>query len=874
MNWWQIKKRDADLERELRSDLELEEEEQREGGVSEEEARYAALRAFGNPMLIREQALAVWSWNWLEALARDLRFSLRTLRRSPGFAVIAILVMALGIGANVALFTVVRSVLLKPLPFDDPDHLVMLYEAGLHEDDTAGSNPVAGGMYDEWKKQNRSYSGLALAKGIRVGLSGSGGQLPEKLYSALFSWDMLRTLGVQPALGRDFTQEDDSPGANATVLLSWGLWKRRFGGDPAILNQTIDLDAKPYTVIGVMPAWFDFPDTSTQLWTPVYHDKPEDEMTSFSNHMFRVVGRLKPGVGASQGVADLGIISQRTHNAHLNNPLIRQSARSRPLLDHIVGEIKKPLYVLLEATCCLLLIACLNVANLLVARAAARRKELAIRTALGGGWLRLIGERLMECLLLSASGGALGLLLAFSALQWLTRTRHDMSRVESIHIDGSVAAFTVGVIVLCALVSGLIAAFSVSDKRILGALLETSRSVSGGSARASLRKVLLTLEVGLTVILLVGAGLLLKSYERLRSADMGCLTQDVITMHLGIPDARYPTPAQRANFYDTLLDRVRALPGVHAAAFATVVPGQGYQMDWTFNVVEHPPLPKGTGQFALSRWADPKYFHAMGIPILRGRTFDDSKRLDAANEVVISQSFASQYFPGEDPLGRHLSVRGKNAVIVGIVGDTRYAIGETPKPVQYYPLDAGVETVGTLVIRSSRGPSHNPEQFALPVQRIVSAMDPDLPVSDVLTMNQLLGQSTLGQSFNAALLVAFATLSLALAAVGLFGVMSYIAAQRTTEIGIRVALGAKREQVMRKMLLDGMRPAVFGLLVGLAASLEAGRLMRDLLYEIKPLDPAVYAAVAATLLAVAAFACIVPAWRASRLDPVQALRAE
>src|SRR5216683_2620296 len=722
MKWWQIKKRDSDLERELRSDLELEEEEQREGGISGEEARYAALRAFGNPTLIREQTRAIWSWNWLESLARDLRFSLRTLRRTPGFTVLAMLVMALGIGANVGLFTVVRGVLLKPLPFHDPDRLVMLYEGALREDDTAGSNLVSGGMYAEWKMQNRSYTSLALAQGIRVGLSGSGGQLPEKLNSALFSWDMLRTLGVQPALGRDFMQADDSPAANGTVLLSWGLWKRRFGGDPAILNRTINLDAKPYTVIGVMPAWFDFPNPSTQLWTPLYHDKPENMMTTYSNHMFRVVGRLKPGVSAAQGVADLSIISQRIHNAHLNDPFVFQSAKSR---------------LLLEATCCLLLIACLNVANLLVARAAARRKELAIRTALGGGWLRLMRERLMECLLLSAVGGALGLLLAFAALQWLTRTHHDMSRVESLHIDGVVASFTVGIIVLCALFSGLIAAFGTSDKRVLGALHEASRSASGGSAQATLRKVLLTLEVGLTVILLIGAGLLLKSYERLRSADMGCLTQDVITMHLGIPDARYPTPAQRANFYDTLLERVRALPGVDAAGFTTVVPGQGYGMDSTFSIVEHPPLPQGSGLFALSRWADPKYFRAMGIPILRGRTFDGGKRLDAANEVIISQSFASQYFPGEDPLGRHLSVRGKNAVIVGIVGDTRYAIGETPQPVQYYPLDAGVETVGTLVIRSSRSPGHNPEQFALPVQRIVSAMDPDLPVSDVLTMNQL-----------------------------------------------------------------------------------------------------------------------------------------
>jgi predicted permease len=780
--------------------------------------------------------------------------------------------MALGIGANAALFTVVRGILLKPLPFGDPDRLQMLYEAGLHENDTDGSNLVSGGMYAEWKKQNRSYSSLALAQGIRVGLSGSGRQLPEKLNSALFSWDMLRTLGVQPALGRDFMQADDSPGAPGTVLLSWGLWKRRFGGDPAILNQTIELDAEPYTVIGVMPAWFDFPNSSTQLWTPVYHEESAETMTSYSKHRFRVVGRLKPGVSAAQGVADLSVISRCIYNAHLDDPFVFRSANSRPLLDHIVGDIKKPLYVLLEATCCLLLIACLNVANLLVARAAARRKELAIRTALGGGWLSLMRERLLESILLSAAGGALGLVLAAAALRWLQHTRADMSRVESIHIDGVVAAFTVGIIVFCALFSGFIAAFSASDKRVLNALHEASRSVSGGSASATLRKGLLTFEVGLTVVLLIGSGLLLKSYERLRSADMGCITHDVITMHLGLPNARYATQAQRANFFDTLLERVRALPGVDAACFVTVVPGQGYWGDWRFTIVEHSPLPQGSGQFAISRWADPKYFGAMGIPILRGTTFDKGKRLDAADEAIISQSFANQFFPGEDPIGKHVRVESEHrtAKVIGIVGDTRYMIGEKPLPMLYYPLDAGVETVGTLVIRSS----HDVEQYALPVQRIVAEMDSDLPVSDVLTMNQLLGKSTQDQSFNTTLIVAFATLSLVLAAVGLFGVMSYIAVQRTNEIGIRIALGAKREDVMRKMLLDGMRPAAFGLVVGLAASLEASRLMRDLLYEIKPLDPAVFAAVAATLLAVAVFACIVPAWRASRLDPMQALRTE
>ncbi len=872
MKWGQREMRDEDLERELRSDLDLEEEEQRESGVSGEEARYAALRAFGNPALIREQTRAVWSWTWLESLARELRFSLRTLRRTPGFTLIAILVMALGIGANVALFTVVRGVLLKPLPFEDSDRLMMLYETGLHESDAPGYNVVAGGIYAEWKKQNQSFSNLALSTDSLVGLSGSGGQLPEKLRSAEFSWDMLRTLGVQPALGRDFVQADDSSAANGTVFLSWGLWKRRFAGDRAILNQTIYLDAVPYTVIGIMPASFDFPDPATQLWTPVYHDQPQEMMTALDNHGFRVVGRLKPGVSAAQGVADLSIISRRIHNANLSDPFIFSGANGRSLLEHMVGDIKKPLYLLLEATFCLLLIACLNVANLLVARAASRRKELAIRTALGGGWLRLVRERLMESLLLSAAGGALGLALAAAALVWLERTRADMSRVESIHIDGVVAVFTVSIIVACALFSGLIAAFSAGDKRVLSAMHESSRSVSGGSARTSLRKVLLTLEVALTVILLIGSGLLLKSYERLRSADLGCVTKDVLTMHLGLPDARYASPAQRANFFDSLLQRVRALPGVDAAGFTTAVPGQGYAGDWGFTIVEHPPLPQGKGVFAIDRWADSKYFGAMGIPILRGRTFDDGKRLDAANEVIISQSFATRFFPGEDPIGKHVHVEIKHrtSVIVGVVGDTRYAIGEKPVPMQYYPLNAGVETFGTFVIRSRQGV----EQFAMPVERIVAQMDHDLVVSDVLTMDQLLGKSTFDQSFNATLLTAFAALSLLLAAVGLFGVMSYLAAQRTTEIGIRIALGAKRDQVMRKMLMDGMRPAIFGLVVGLAASLEAGRLLRDLLYEIKPLDPAVFAAVAATLLAVAAIACIVPAWHASRLDPMQALRAE
>jgi putative ABC transport system permease protein len=859
----------ARLDEELRFHLERQIAENVASGMRAEEARFAALRNFGNPALLREQARDKWSWRNAEQFLREVRYGMRTLRRTPGFAIIAVLVMALGIGANVALFTVVRSVLLKPLPFKDSNRLMMLYESNIKGDD---HNVVAGGVYDEWKRHNQTFSNLALLQDAQFGLAGSGGQLPENIIGTDVSWNMLETMGVQPALGRDFTAADDTPSANGTVLLSWSLWKRRFGADPSILNQTIYLSAKPYTVIGVMPESFAFPEPNIQMWTPVYHEKPAKIMAMIDSHMFSVVGRLKPGVTPAQGLADVSLISRRLHDAHPDNAFVRSSAQIQPLIEALVGEIKRPLYVLLAATFCLLLIACINVANLLVARAVARRRELAIRTALGGGRMRLLRERLMESLLLSAAGGALGLLLAFGALQWfITHTRQNMSRLESIHIDGVVAAFTVGVIALCALFAGLISAMTVRDRQLLASLHDTSRSTSGSQARATLRRVLLMAEVGLTVVLLTGAGLLLKSYQRLRSADMGCATENVLTLRFGLPGVRYKTPGPApVNFFNELLPRLRALPGVDAAGMVTAVPGQGYWEDSSFTIVEHPPLPKGTGVWALNRTADRGYFAAMGIPLLKGRTFNNSLRLDQANEIIISDTFAKKYFPGEEPLGKHLKTDEKTYTIVGVVGDTRYQIGQTPKEMKYYPLNEGRQNYGTLVIRSKG----DVEQLALPVQRVIQGMDNDLPVSDVLTMNQLLGKSTLDQSFNTTLLTGFAAVSLLLAAVGLFGVLSYMAAQRTGEIGIRLALGASRQHVLGKMMSDGLRPALIGLVLGLAASAEASRVMRAMLYETRPLDPIVFTEVSAMLIIVAGLACIVPAWRASRVDPVQALRTE
>jgi predicted permease len=860
----------AHLDDELQFHLDRQIAENLATGMSPDEARYAALRIFGNPALLRDETRSTWSWDWLESLLRDLRFAFRALRRTPGFTAIAVVVMALGIGANVALFTVVRNVILKPLPFQNPNRLLMLYEDSVRTPGVPDYNVVAGGIYQEWKKQNHTFSDLALVGNTHVNLSGSSGQLPEKLAGAQFSWDLLPTLGVKPALGRNFVESEDSPAANGTVLLSWGLWKRRFGGNPDILNQSIFIDAAPYTVIGVMPAWFDFPRPEVQLWLPVSHERPLKTMTTIDNHTFEVVGRLKPGISEAQAEADLSLISLHLHNANLNNPFVFKAANSRPLLEHMVGPIKPALFVLLAATTCVLLIACLNVANLLVARAAARRKDLAIRSALGGERLRLTRERLIESLLLSSIGGALGILLAYAALQWLVQTRRDISRVENIHIDAVVAAFTAVIIVLCALFSGSISAISATDKTMLSTLHESSRSLSGGHAKTSLRRVLLCIQVGLTVVLLTAAGLLLKSYERLRSTDMGCTTQNVLTLRTGLPDARYKTPAERANFFDALLERIRNVPGITAAGLVECVPGQGYWGDTSFRIVEHPPLPQGTGIFALNRTADAGYFSAMGIPILRGRTFNPSLRLKLANEIIVDQTFVNKFMPGEDPIGKHIHTNDKDFVIVGVVGATRFQIGEDPKPIKYFSLESGEAPVVTIVIRSNQDVA----QFALPVQRIVSDMDRDLAVSDILTMDQLLGKSTLDSSFNAILLAALAVLSLILAAVGLFGVLSYIVAQRTSEIGIRIALGAQREQVLRLMLFDGMWPAIIGLALGLATAVGASRLLRSMLYETRPLDYTVFGAVAATLLLVAVLACLLPAWRASRLDPMQALRTE
>ena len=877
MRWWQINKRNEDLERELQSDLELEQEEQRERGLSSKEAWRAALRAFGNPTLIREQTHAVWSWNGLENLLRDVRISVRTLFRSPGFSIIAVLVMALCIGAATSLFTVVRSVLLKPLPFHDPDRLVMIYEHFRDPSMNAQGfnyNPVAPADYFDWRAHTHGFEDMAAWRYWQFNLTGEKGDLPELVSARGGSWNLFPLLGVNAAIGRTFTESEDRPDGTA-VMLTWSLFERRFGGDPSIVGRQIHLDGKPYTVVGVLPKWFTYPDAKVQLWVPYATGLPPEILTHHDFHFSRVVARLKPDVSLTSALSQIKPVQYQLHMQNLHAP-VAEDVASKTLLQDLAQDVKKPLIILLCAVTCMLLIGCLNVANLMVARSAARQKEIAIRCALGARRTTLIRVQLMESLLISIAGGAAGVLLSLVATKWLVITWKDLPSAQNIHADGVVLAFACALIVTAALLAGLLPAILSTGKSAVAALQASSRSAAGSQSRTVLRKTLLTVEIATTVVLLIAAGLLLKSFWRLRTTDLGCAIDNVLTMGYSLPAKKYDSPEKVNAFNETLLERVRSMPGVGAAGLGFLVPGAGTMEDDIFTIPEHPPIAAGAAlPDALVRTADPGYFSALQIPLLKGRFFTSDDRAGRPRTVIISRLLAQQYFPGEDPLGKHLHIvpyGNADYEIVGVVADTLHQVGQPTKATMYFPVLDGQNQVGglTLAVRTAI----DPLALSLPIQKQIAELDPELPVSDVLTMQQIIAQSLSNASLSATLVLAFAVLSLILASVGLYGVLSYLTTQRTGEIGVRMALGAQREQVMRQMLFDGLRPALYGLVIGIVASAAAVRLIESMLYGTRPLDPTIFAAVAATLLVVAALACLIPAWRASRIDPMQALRME
>jgi predicted permease len=870
--WWQLRKLDADVERELQSDLDLEEEEQRERGVPPQEARYAALRAFGNPSLISEETRAVWSWNGLENLLRDVRISIRTLFRSPGFSVLAVLVMALCIGAATSLFTVMRSVLLRPLPFRDPDRLVMIYDHFRDPEQNAqGFNfvPVAPADYLDWRAQTHGFEDMAAWYYWPPNLTGEHGELPEMVQAGGGSWNLFPLLGVDAAVGRTFTESEDRPDGT-TVILTWSLFQRRFGGDSSIVGRQIHLNGKPYTVVGVLPKWFTYPDAEVQLWVPYAHIGA-DVLTHHEYHFSRVVARLRPDVSLGSALSQVEALQYQVHMQNLHAP-VAEDVASRTLIDDLAQDVKKPLIILLCAVCCMLLIGCLNVANLMVARSAARQKEIAICSALGAQRITLIRVQLIESLLISMAGGITGVVLSLATTDWLVGIWKDLPTAQNVHSDGVVLAVACALIFAAALLAGLLPAILSTSK---SAIAETSsRTAAGGKARTALRKTLLTVEIAMTVVLLVAAGLLLKSFWRLRTTDVGCVTDNVLTMRYSLPGKKYDSPAKVNAFNETLLERVLAKPGVRAAALGSTVPGAGYGGDDLFTIPEHPPIAPGTPQLeALFRTADPGYFSALQIPLLSGRFFTSGDRNGRPKTVIISDQLMRRYFPAENPLGRHIhSMRGDaDYEIVGVVADTRYLVGQPDKVTLYFPVLSGDNSTGMALAVRTAG---DPLSISTPVQKLVAELDPQLPVSHVLTMQQIIEQSLGSATLGAGLVLGFAVMSLILASVGLYGVLSYLTIQRTGEIGVRMALGAQRGEVVRLMLGDGLRPAFYGLVLGLAASVGAVRLIQSMLYGTKPLDPAIFASVAATLLAVAALACLVPAWRASRIDPMQALRTE
>jgi predicted permease len=883
MRWWQswkgTAKRDADLERELLSDLELEEEEQRERGLSAEEARSAARRAFGNTTLIREQTRAAWSRVWLEQLVRDVKYGTRTLLRSPEFAIVSVLVMALGIGATTALFTMVRAVLLRPLPFHDSGKLVMLYEHYRQNKGGDGFNAVAPGDYRDWRSQTHGFEDMAAMRGYGGIFSGVHSELPEVAQSAGGSANLFPLLGVAPAFGRLFTEAEDQPKGEPVVLLTWSLFQRRFAGDPGIIGKQIHLDTIPTTVIGVLPSWFTYPDARIQYWMPYAQTFSESDYGIHDGHQSEVVARLKPDVSVEAATHEVSAVQYRIHLANASKP-VAEDVWSRPMIDDLVRGVRTQLLVLLCAVGCMLLIACLNLSNLLVARAAAHRKEVAIRGSLGGSRLTLIREQMTESLLICVAGGGLGLLLSLASTHWLAANWRNLPRADSVHVDGWVFTFAAGLVVITGLLAGLVPAISSTGKGLLTALQESSRSsgsLSGSASRARLRKTMLTVEIALTVMLLVSAGLLFKSFMRLRMADLGCRIDHVMTMKFGLPEIQYDTRDKVMLFHQSLLERVRRLPGVRGAALASAAPGSGPQGDRVFTILERPAPSYSLQYDAMTLTADPQYFSVMQIPLLRGRVFTEHERLDNAHYVIVSKQFVDQFFPGDDPIGKHVrsgwDADVENYEIIGEVGDTVYDVTKPVEATMYFPILSGIPnrtSEATIVAWTSV----DPLAMSTPIQQQISALEPELPVYNALTMDQILGKTTASQGFAANLIMAFAALSLFLAAVGMYGVLSYLVTQRVSEIGIRIALGAQREQILCLILFDGLRPALLGLILGLTASAGATQLIRSMLYGTEPSDPAVIGAVILTLLLIALIACIFPAWRASRLDPMQALRTE
>jgi putative ABC transport system permease protein len=864
------KRPQRDFAEELQAHLALEADRLRETGMSEEEVLAAARRNVGNMTRIQERFYEAHRWLWLDDLILDVSYGLRQLRRNPGFTIVAIITLALGIGANTAIFSVVNSVLLQPLPYRNPSRLVMVYHVP-----PAKSFPgmttfaVSPANYLDWHRQNHVFDPIAIY-GFR-GMNLTGTAQPESVYGARVSAGFFSALGVPPRIGRAFTPDEEQPGHANEVVLGNTFWHAHFGSNQNIVGQHLSFDGQIYTIIGIMPASFRFPNWA-QVWVPLGWTAKDRAIRS--NHNYLVVGRLKSSVSLAQAQAEMNTISSRLAQEYPNDDA-GWGAMVVPLHQDLVGDVRPALLVLLGAVGFVLLIACANVANLVLEKIIARRKEIAIRTALGAGQGRVLRQILSESSLLAVTGGALGLLFAhFGVTLIVTFLAHRLPRASEIGMDGWALAFTLIISLLTGIAAGLAPAWHLTKidlNQVLREGLGRADSDSGGSPT---RRLLVVSEVALSLVLLIGAGLLIRTLWALRNANPGFDPHNVLTLSLAIPRAKYPQPAQRIRFFDQLLKQVRALPGVESAGAIDDLPLSGNGSNWPIAIEGRP-----AGKLAEQPEVDtcmvsPGYFRTMRVPLLRGWFFKESDRPGTQPVILISEAMAKQFWPNESPLGRHLTTAfdpGASLKVVGVVGNVkdRGLARLSPVATMYIPIFQFSGPFVSLVVRTAVKPT----SMISSVTSTVHQMLPDQPLR-VMSMDQVLNDSLSQQRFSMMLLAAFAGLALVLAAIGVYGVIAYSVSERTHEIGVRVALGAQRTDILKQVVGEGMLLVLIGIGIGIAAALGLTHVLASMLYGVHPADPMTFTGVSLILTGVALLASYIPARRATKADPLVALRYE
>ncbi len=856
---------EAELNEELRYHLERQIEVNTAAGMSVEEARYAALRAMHGLDQRKEECRDMRRVRLIEDLWRDFRFSLRSLLKRPGFTAIALLALALGIGANTAIFSLVNAVILQPLPYRDPDRLISVY--GTRNRSTQGS--VGPTDFLDYRSQNKTFEQFAASGSMMLPMNLTGSGEPERLNASIITGNYFDTFGVRPALGRGFSLENEKTGQDHVTVLSHAFWQTRFGGDPNIVNKTINLDGKAYEVLGVMPAEVVLPQPA-QLWVPINFDA-DPEMKMRNARFLRGIGRLKEGVTLDQAQTDTDLIAAQLEQQYPDSNT-GWSLRLIPLREILVGGSRTMLFILFGAVGFVLLIACANVANLLLVRAAARQKEIAMRTALGASRLRIIRQMITESLLLAIFGGALGALLAVAGVKLLVSLGEDnIPRTANVKIDATVLAFTLLISLATGLLFGLAPAIRTMKENLVDALKDGIRGGSEATVKNRTRSLLVVFESAIAVMLLIAAGLLIRSLVALQNVDPGFDPNNVLTLRVDLPRQKYNTPEKASNFFEQLETRVAGLPGVEAVGLITDLPLSGEARDMPYRVEGRP----ATSDIAFVdfRRVNKNYFSAMRIPLRRGRNFSEQEVRQSDKAIVVSQAFVDSVFPNEEALGKRLiiwsGIRNEPYEIIGIVGDTRYqSLQGEPSATMYVPTRELLFV--NLVIRTQG----DPLSLVGGVRKEVNALDPDQPIAAIRPMTEWVAMSAAGARYRTTLLGLFALLAMILAATGIYGVMSYSVAQRTQEIGVRMALGARPLDVLKLVVRQGMMLALIGVVVGLAGALALTRVMSSLLFGVTERDPITFVAVAALLIVVAFISCFVPAHRATRVDPLIALRCE